>query len=266
MDPKFMQRLMKDWGPIDWRLPVAHSMYWASMGRLYSTEKDDTIHLDRIIYFSLQDMVRKGNIKLIPPRDGKGGALYLTSPDYRFLESMERAFLAYIMHYMGTPYESTIRDAYNVFLERSIWTAYFRGQMKRAVECFHMRYPDEPISRKILHKHVEKEIRSTIRDTTHHAVTRMLELMVANMWWQYGTMDDDQAVQLLKQAERIYEIYKSERVKSDKPERLALPTFSELKNDVLNRIVDDDFPGLPFPRVLRENLRDRVRRGTREKE
>ncbi len=264
MDPRFMQKLMEEWGPIDWRLPVAHSLYWATRGRMLATEADDTIHYDRLIYFSIQDMVRKGTIKIVKPRDGSGDGLYLTSPDYRFLEAMERAFITYMMHYEGTPYGSTIRDAYQVFLERSIWTCYFRGEMKKAAQFYRKRYPDQPISRKLLHEHVEKEIRNTIRDTTHHAVIRMLELMVANMWWHYASMDDDNAVHLLKQSEQIYEIYKSERVKSDKPERLALATFTELKNDVLNRIVSGNFPGLPFPRILVENLEERVRREKRE--
>jgi hypothetical protein len=264
MDPEFMRALMEEWGPIDWRLPVAHSLYWASRGRMLTDEADDTIHYDRLIYFSIQDFVRKGTIKIVKPKDGSSEGLYLTSPDYRFLEAMERAFLTYMQHYEHTAYGSTIRDAYQVFLERSIWTCYFRGEMKRSAQFYRKRHPDKPISMKILHDYVQKEIRSTIRDTTHHAVMRMLELMVANMWWHYGAMDDDNAVYLLKQSERIYEIYKSERVKSDKPERLALATFPELKNDVLNRILDGNFPGLPFPRVLRENLRDRVRREKRE--
>ena len=32
IDPSFAQKVNMQWGPLDWRLPEAHAIYWASLG------------------------------------------------------------------------------------------------------------------------------------------------------------------------------------------------------------------------------------------
>src|SRR6185503_16303776 len=61
MDPAVMQRVDAAYGPLDWRLPEASAIYWASVGLDKSTKKD-LVTLRRVIYQSLQMTVLRGRI------------------------------------------------------------------------------------------------------------------------------------------------------------------------------------------------------------
>src|SRR5437762_13726719 len=61
MDPEFMKEVNERYGPVEWRLPESHAIYWAALGlkRAQSNpgkipKKDDLITLRRVIYQSIQ--------------------------------------------------------------------------------------------------------------------------------------------------------------------------------------------------------------------
>ena len=49
-----MQKVDEQYGPLDWRLPAAHAIYWAYRGRPYA-KGFDQIQIDRMIFQSMQD-------------------------------------------------------------------------------------------------------------------------------------------------------------------------------------------------------------------
>src|SRR5438552_9701985 len=60
MKPEFMKEVDERYGPLEWRLPEAHAIYWAALGleaaRKHPTKvtQDDLITLRRVIYQSMQ--------------------------------------------------------------------------------------------------------------------------------------------------------------------------------------------------------------------
>ena len=71
MDPKIVQQVDEEYGPFDWRLPDAHAVYWAELGRIHGRpEEQETLR--RSIYQSLQAMgIRGGALdKLGDEHDG----------------------------------------------------------------------------------------------------------------------------------------------------------------------------------------------------
>src|SRR5580698_9383107 len=68
IDPVFAQKVNTDWGPLDWRLPEAHAIYWAALGLEKAKEHpekvqaDDLITLRRVVYQSEQQAFRHGRI------------------------------------------------------------------------------------------------------------------------------------------------------------------------------------------------------------
>ena len=72
MDPQFMKELDERYGPLEWRLPEAHAIYWAACG-LKAAERnpakikpDDLITLRRVIYQSMQLSFQRGRLILNP--------------------------------------------------------------------------------------------------------------------------------------------------------------------------------------------------------
>jgi hypothetical protein len=53
MDPALIEKVDQEYGPLDWRLPDAHAIYWAELARLKAKDKEqETVR--RSIYQSLQ--------------------------------------------------------------------------------------------------------------------------------------------------------------------------------------------------------------------
>ncbi len=63
MDPQVMLALNERFGDIDWRLPQAHSLYWAWLGQKFKLIEDPNytnLRYERIVYFSLIQLAHKG--------------------------------------------------------------------------------------------------------------------------------------------------------------------------------------------------------------
>jgi len=67
MRPETMVEMMRRYGPLDWRHPASHAVYWATLGvdrawERKSTTTTETINVDRIVTHGLQEIWRTGKI------------------------------------------------------------------------------------------------------------------------------------------------------------------------------------------------------------
>src|SRR5437762_9818451 len=68
MDPQIMKEVDQRYGPLEWRLPEAHAIYWASLGLKKAAQNpskinpDDLITLRRVIYQSMQLSMQRGRL------------------------------------------------------------------------------------------------------------------------------------------------------------------------------------------------------------
>lgn len=67
MEPPRMVRAIRKFGPVDWRHPACHSLYWAWRGveeglERQGTTQFDTLNTDRIMMHSVQELFRFGTI------------------------------------------------------------------------------------------------------------------------------------------------------------------------------------------------------------
>jgi len=100
MDPEFMLELMEDYGPIDWRNPFAHSLYWGTYGDIYTKSSlnlnpNDSMNAVRFIFFSLENMARAGRMILEPNWEQPNESFIQMLPDLRFIKHMHAAYLKY---------------------------------------------------------------------------------------------------------------------------------------------------------------------------
>ena len=72
MDPQFMKEVDERYGPLEWRLPEAHAIYWAALGLEKAKEnptkikEDDLITLRRVIYQSMLLSFQRGRLVTNP--------------------------------------------------------------------------------------------------------------------------------------------------------------------------------------------------------
>jgi len=91
MDPAFMMELMDAFGPLDWRLPYSHAVYWAALGTrrvesLKGVDLYDVVQTDRIVLHGLQALAFGGKL-YFDPRSG----YYNFVPDPRLFDAFEKA-------------------------------------------------------------------------------------------------------------------------------------------------------------------------------
>ena len=133
MEPARMIRYMKRFGPLDWRHPAAHALYWSTRGSEEAlmrmskeNEKDfDLVNTDRMTIQSIQELFRTGTLTfdIINPQ------LYLALPNTAYLdkyrelmESLRKrskfddAARPYGLY--GAGYENFMRDAIRYLYRR----------------------------------------------------------------------------------------------------------------------------------------------------
>ncbi|MBX3390456.1 MAG: hypothetical protein KF691_13485 [Phycisphaeraceae bacterium] len=96
MEPGQMIRFVRKYGPIDWRVPASHALYWSAQGvergllrATARSEKDfDFTNTDRIVIQAVQDLYRYGQIYFDYLGFNVGAAeMYLEIPDPSFAQT-----------------------------------------------------------------------------------------------------------------------------------------------------------------------------------
>ena len=90
-DIDWMLDLMeKQFGPLDWRNAVAHTLYWSTKGSaaaegIESTNHADNVNNDRLTFFALQSLIMRGRIALWPDFEDPFLSYLDLTPDTRFI-------------------------------------------------------------------------------------------------------------------------------------------------------------------------------------
>jgi len=74
LDPVVMNNIEISCGPLDWRLPQAHAIYWATLSK-QAGDANDAVFANRMIYQSMADAFRRGTIFR-----GEDGKRFIPSP------------------------------------------------------------------------------------------------------------------------------------------------------------------------------------------
>jgi hypothetical protein len=142
MDPALMYEYMELFGPLDWRHPSAHGLYWANTGtrvadELLNRKNIDLLNTYRQNVHSIQDMMRMGRMVFDPI------TLHLDLlPDPRFAPKYEVAlnFARQSLDKQPGLNKDQVENAYAAgfenFLHQAITFSYLYGDEEMAIEYF----------------------------------------------------------------------------------------------------------------------------------
>jgi hypothetical protein len=145
LDPNKMAELTEIFGPMDWRVVDAHSLYWVNEGLIAGQETiskfgNDKINTARLIFFSLNNLRRRNRLVFEPYYDDLNRSYINFNPDLNFIESMHRAYLAYGKLLDPDPQAGgvggTFRTGHQNFLTDAIRLLYFAGREREARKYF----------------------------------------------------------------------------------------------------------------------------------
>lgn len=144
MEPDRMIRFTEKFGPLDWRHPAAHALYWAARGveeaqRRVTEEnrKDfDFTNTDRVVVQAIQELFRSGNLFFDPVNPD----FYMTLVSVDFLDKYE-SYRREITERAGVFEDPTrtftlYREGLENFYKDAIRYLYRRGDRAKAAEYY----------------------------------------------------------------------------------------------------------------------------------
>src|SRR4051812_7632809 len=147
MDPQLMKDVDQLYGPLEWRLPESHAIYWAYNGLKAAeanptkVKKDDLITLRRVVYQSMQMSFQRGRL-----------VTNLVAQSFEFgpnLDIIPKVSLAYEKAAAEDEanYDHILR-AHRNFLRDAVYFLYEHNRLKDAAYWYQylsQKYPDKPI-------------------------------------------------------------------------------------------------------------------------
>lgn len=185
MDPEYMHELKVRFGPLDWRHPSSHGVYWAALGvemsgRIRDRTKYDILNTDRNVVHALQSLMFTGRVSFDPV----AGNIDLL-PDPRFIDAYGTAMEEAIaraeddrVDWVGGGTEMSFAAGHENFLHKAVLFSYLYGSEERARE-----YLDEA--------------RERYSDQPHHAGTGIYE-MTLNEFVLYNLQRDMGMIQVVR--------------------------------------------------------------------
>lgn len=247
MDPLYMKELMDDYGPLDWRTPEACSLYWATLARKYAPE-GKSLRYDRLIYFSLQGIYRRG--RLVSYTTKEGNKLYIQSPDWRFLDRMEKLFESVLKTPEGKGGPG-ISSSHAAFLQEAVMILYGYNKLEEAEKYFRIlkeKYPADA-QQDSVEGFVIAQMGKDIEGGNRYRVREVIYTILNQALWNLSLGDDNRAAGLERLAKLVWDTYQE---KFGTNQRLSLPPFDKIRKDAVEHSLK------VFPPALSKNLRQRL--------
>jgi hypothetical protein len=244
MDPNEMREADQLYGPLEWRLPEAHAIYWAHVG-LKRSKKKDLITLRRVIYQSMQMSVLRGRLASIDP--------LIFGPD---LDKAERANAAYEqMLAEETELKYAVQTAYKNFLRQIVYLCYTRNRIAEANKWYSFlkeKFPDAVKPGQTMEQYSFERLVGNLEQPSHDQTKAVVEGYIVQHY-QYLALDDDDAAQGFDNAGRkLWTIYMESAGRARAV--LKFPPYEQMKKTILDDLLK---PGGMHPQ-LQNRLRTRL--------
>lgn len=255
LDPRMMQKVDQTYGPLDWRLPETHAIYWAMVG-IENSPDQDKMPLRRTVYQPMLASLHHGRVLTNQLTGG-----YDLRPNLAMIPNASKAYEDAIA--AETPQNlDHIGRAHRNFLKDAVYFLYANNKEADARRWFNYlkdRFgvgpqsgidPDATMESFALGK-IEEDANETSRDR----VTQALQGLLSRSFYNLAAGDDDQGIGLEKIAQRLHAVYGEKTKNPGSKNRVALPPLGDMKREVLLELLRPDPEVNPeFQQQLRTRL------------
>jgi hypothetical protein len=257
MDPAVMQQVDAEHGPLEWRLPEAHAIYWAYLGLKVSERAKDYVTLRRVIFQSMQTAFHRGRMiefpVAIPGDPGTYTTAFEFGPNLDIAEKTNSAYEEMIEE--EEKFADNMRTAHKNFLRTAVYFLYTHNRMTAAEKWYDYvreKYPDsiDTTLEEYVFARVEEEFGSTSQDRLKAMLMGFMERALMDI--AMGQEDKAIAGEMLvrKMRSRYYD-----QISQSQIVRIKLPTVQEMKIELLARMLD---PEQGLNPLLADQLRTRL--------
>jgi hypothetical protein len=267
--PEFAKKVDDEWGPLDWRLPEAHAIYWGAFGLAQAKKHpdkvnpDDLIKLRRVIYQSMLQAFHHGRIISNP-----FNRAYEVVPNLNLVDKVNGVYEKMYAEETSHDMRDGIQKAHRFFLGDAVYMLYEDNRVAEAAEWYHYlarKYPDNntlngnPNSRPsqlTFEQYAIARVQEDIGDTSQERTTAVVEGLLTQAYYYLAIGQDDRYAGFKLMAGKVYENYQINTANFQGANtRIILPAFDDLNRTALNRLLNPQ-QGMSFAAraVLRTHL------------
>lgn len=260
LDPAHMKAVDDEFGPLEWRLPESHAIYWATLG-LKRAKNQDQITLRREIYQPLLLAFQRG--RLIQFNVGTNKS-YQVGPNLAMIPNANKAYEkamnedAEFHDHIAVAHRNFLKDAvyflytHNRRADAERWRNYLITKYPDAV-AYDARNPSKPAQRiadMTLDDYCVAKVTEDVGETSSTRVSQAIEGFLLNSFYSSAIGQDDEATGYALMAEKIWARYQRETQKQQ--QRVGLPSMDEFKGRALQLFYSNSDP------LLVDQLRTRI--------
>jgi hypothetical protein len=256
LDPVLMKKIDEQYGPLEWRLPEAHAIYWAERGlevikqKEGSIDPDESVKLYRVVFQSMHLAVQRG--RLITVKSGQGERIVDLGPNLAIIDKANAAYEE-ARREEKPQYRDTIDTAHRnlvldiVFL---LYTYNRRADAQRWYQYLIEKFPDKPLllgrpdtlpKNMSLDDFALTRIADDIKDLNQRNTKAILEGLERQSLTSLADGDDDRAEGMHLMARRIWTMYQDKMEHIEKgTTRLYIAPLEEIRGDALQQLLNGE--------------------------
>jgi hypothetical protein len=257
INPEFAKQVDEKYGPLDWRLPEAHAIYWAAQGlddasrHPDKVKQDDIMTLRRSIYQSVFQAFHHGRLIVNPFQEDS----IQEAPNLALIPEVNAAYEE--MMKADPQMAEHISTAHRNFLRDAVYFLYEDNHVAEAAKWFKYlgdKYPNKTIiegqtnsfPRNVtLDEFAVDTVQIDVNETSQERVTSAIEGLLLRAYSDLAIGQDDRFEGEKLLAEKVYQRYVNKAYGSGGNKRLALPPFPILNKFVVNQLLDPQ-QGVPY--------------------
>ena len=266
LDPVFIKSVDQEYGPLDWRLPEAHAIYWGAKGldqakkHPEKVKQDDLIMLRRIVYQSIYQAFKHGRIIYNSFTHSYG-----LGPNLELVGRVNAAYEQMSAEDAGN--RDHIETAQRNFLRDAVYFLYENNRMTEANQWFKYlgdKFPNKPIVENdpnslpknlTLDDYAVAVVQIDIGETSQERVTSAVQGLLTRAYLALVEDDDARYQNFKNLATRVYQRYAQKTSGSKGDVRIPLPPLDVLTRTIVNDLLD---PQRGIPPEARAVLRSRL--------
>lgn len=229
--PARMQQIEKEYGPLDWRMPHAHAIYWAWNGLPHADGWEKQM-LERMIFHCSTEAFRQGRFMYNAEEN-----LFMIGPNPDMLPYVKRAYADAVQAWD----DDSARFAHLNFLNHALTVMYIHNRMDDArmlYDAIRSYYPDA-VGARAFEPYVIDYFTEGLDRLNRLEVAALIEDWIFQAFFWYALGDTDQAEGHDRLARRTWHIYMQPRMHDpDLRDRTGLPTIAELQHQALERVME----------------------------
>lgn len=247
LDPAQILTLNQTYGDLDWRLPEAHAIYWASKG-LGAADDELVISCDRMVFQSLAAAFRGGRLVHLSDIEHLEW-----TPNIDLVDAVDRSYL----DAMSKHDADHVKPAYGNFLVDAVVILYTFGRRAKAQEYFEKGRADYA-SRfyKTLDEFVLRELAGDMAAPSLPQAQGTIQGYLRQVCYALALGETERAVTFEQIASKLWTKY--DRFIGNTKERRALPPYKQMKKSAVSEALTY------FPDGLKERLRQALREAGEE--